>query len=560
MSKKKKKEKKKEKKKKKVLKSGAVFISSKLKKLLKKGKEKGSLSYEEINEVLSPDVSSAEAIDSIFIALNEMKIKVVDGTKGETPTSIDEDADKVDDKGNKARVFVSETEDTEPKDAIRMYLGRMGQTSLLEAKEEEDLAKNMEEVESKIVFFTFCNEVGFSEMRKIFKKIKNGEFEVSLLVKSDGRTFHGEEERLRKDIFLLYKELRKGKKDISKIHQIILGLNFSRDVLNSVSSQLKKLYEEIKVLEDKKENLKKKFYRLTVKKGRRSNLAAKNIRDVKKEIVSLDGKIAKIGPKIKMEPSEIKKTVREIMRKEEENRSLRERLINANLRLVVSIAKNYMNRGLSFLDLIQEGNIGLIKAVDRYSYKKGRFSTYATWWIRQTITRALADQSRTIRVPVHMIEQINRVIHVSRELIQKLRRKPAPEEIAKEAHLPLRKVRRVLRIVQEPISLETPIREREDTHLADFIENKSVESPSTTVTFSMRSEKLLGVLNTLNPKEKEILKLRFGLGKDGYRHTLEEVGRIFNVTRERIRQIEAKALRRLKHPTRSRELKDYLNP
>ena len=549
---------------KKAHKPDQALISNKLKKLFKKGKEKGTLSYEEINGVLPQD-TGAEAIDNIFITLNKMNIKVVDDIKEEPSAYSEEAAAIVQEKRDKGKLLprkiIQEADETGPKDAIRMYLSRMGQTSLLGPKEEENLAKKIEEVEKKIIFFNFCNEIGFSEMRKLFKKVKDGEILAFSLIQSNGRIFHEEEEKLKNNILLIYKELKKGKKDITKIYEGITGLNLSPEVIGSISSQLKIIYEKIKTLEYKKELLKKRLYRLATKRGRprRPNrLDTENIKTVQEKIISFDKKIMKISSKIKMAPPEIKRSIREILKKEEENRSLRERLINANLRLVISIAKNYINRGLSFLDLIQEGNIGLIKAVDRYSYKKGRFSTYATWWIRQTITRALADQSRTIRVPVHMIEQINRVIHVSRDLIQRLKRKPAPEEIARESHLPLRKVRRVLRIVQEPISLETPIREREDTHLADFIENKNVESPSNAVTFSMRSEKLLGVLNTLNPREREILKLRFGLGKDGYRHTLEEVGRIFNVTRERIRQIESKALRRLKHPTRSRELKDYL--
>lgn len=548
---------------KKMRNSSKSLISNKLRKLFKKGKEKGMLSYEEINEVL-PGMSSAETIDNIFITLNEMNIKVVDDAKEES-SSAEEEEPAEEEKSGKMRAFAragtTETEDTEPKDAIRMYLSRMGQTSLLEPKEEEDLAKKMEEIEKKMIFFTLCNEIGFSEIKKTFKKISNGEAEISSFIQGDDRLFSDQEEKLKREIFSLYKELKKGKNEnVDKIYQGIVKLNLSPGFIESASSKLKNIYEKIKILEEKKNLLKQKVYRLTVKRGRPSKLSIKSKRVTKKKIIAVEKNLTKIHSKIKMEPSEVKKVIREIAKGVERNKSLRERLITANLRLVVSIAKNYVNRGLSFLDLIQEGNIGLIKAVDRYSYRKGRFSTYATWWIRQTITRALADQSRTIRVPVHMIEQINRVIHVSRDLIQKLKRKPAPEEIARETRLPLRKVRRVLRIVQEPISLETPIREREDTHLADFIENKNVESPSTAVTFSMRSEKLLDILNTLSPKEKEILKLRYGLGKDGYRHTLEEVGRIFNVTRERIRQIEAKALRRLKHPTRSRELKDYLNP
>lgn len=540
------------------LKLADPLISAKLKKLFKKGKEKGELSYEEINETLPTDLLNAEAIDDIFITLNEMNVKMVDGTREGTSTSqeVAEVAGKIGEEGKFVEEKAHPSEGIEPKDTIKMYLGRMGQTSLLEPREEEELAKKMEETQRKIILLTLCNEIGFSEIRNIYRRLKKEDVSISSLLQGNGRVFR--EKDLKGNLFSLYKEVRKRKRDMAKIHNGIAELNLSLNGIFPISSRLKKINEKIRNLENKKDLLKKRFSRLTSKKGRPSRIEITNRRRLKRKIALIDKELIKIAKRVRMSNTDIKRTVGKILKKEEEIRSLRERLINANLRLVVSIAKNYVNRGLSFLDLIQEGNIGLIKAVDRYSYRKGRFSTYATWWIRQTITRALADQSRTIRIPVHMIEQINRVIHVSREFIQKFKRKPAPEEIARESHLPLRKVRRVLRIVQEPISLETPIKDREDARLADFIENKNVESPSNTILSSMRREKLIRVLNTLEQKEREILKLRFGLEKDGYRHTLEEVGRIFNVTRERIRQIEEKALRRLKHPKRSRELKDYL--
>jgi len=532
-----------------------------LKELLAKGKEKGQLSYEEINEILPSEIVDAEDIDNIFIALRDKNIKIVDDIK-EAPSGAEELGEEVslEAPGVVIKEPVQKEEFVEPLDAIKRYLVRMGQTSLLDSVEEEEIARNTEKSQKRIKALVLCNEIGLSELRKIFEKIKRGEIDIPSILQNDGRLSQEEEKRLKEEILLLYSELKNRKKNLPHIYSRIMDMNISGEIINKISNNFFKLRDKIKNLSSQREHLLKKLYYLEHKRGRLNKANKKAKRLLRTKLNLLNRKIEGIAKRSGMKIEQIKKIVNAITKEEATLRDLRKRLITANLRLVVSIAKNYMNRGLSFLDLIQEGNIGLIKAVDRYSYRKGKFSTYATWWIRQTITRALADQSRTIRVPVHMIEQINKIIHASRNFIQNFKRRPSPEEISKEVHLPLRKVRRVLRIVQEPISLETPIREREDSRLADFIENKSVEVPSNAVISSMCREKLLSILNTLNPKEREILKLRFGLGKDGYRHTLEEVGRIFNVTRERIRQIESKALRRLKHPSRSRLLKDYLSP
>jgi len=538
-------------------------VTGKLKKLYKKGKEKGYLSYEEINNVISSEEVSAEEIDNIFIMLNEMKVKIVDETVKQEIDDVSELESESEGKTDKAKPEESvkryEPESSEPKDAIKMYLSRMGQTALLTPEEEENLAKRMEFTAKKIISTILCNDLGFKEIKSMNERIKKKELEVSSLIDGEGKFVPETIDLFKKQLALLCEEFKKRKKDISTIQVKVSELNFDINAIKPIFEKIKNMADNRRSSMNNEDLLKKRLDRLFKKRGKPSSEDVRNRRELKRLLKAATQKNIQTMSRGRVSNAEIAKLIREISKHEQEARNLREKLINSNLRLVVSIAKNYMNRGLSFLDLIQEGNIGLIKAVDRYSYRKGRFSTYATWWIRQTITRALADQSRTIRVPVHMIEQINKVIHMSRELMQKLRRKPSPEEIAKEAHLPLRKVRRVLRIVQEPISLETPIREREDTHLSDFIENKNIESPSNAVTYSMRSEKLLETLKTLNAKEEEILKLRFGLGKDGYRHTLEEVGRIFNVTRERIRQIEAKALKRLKHPKRSTELKEYFN-
>jgi len=282
-------------------------------------------------------------------------------------------------------------------------------------------------------------------------------------------------------------------------------------------------------------------------------------KEINAKIAEAREALAEIEAKYHLPPVEIKRSYQTISVGETETNKAKRELVEANLRLVVSIAKKYTNRGLQFLDLIQEGNIGLMKAVDKFEWRRGyKFSTYATWWIRQAITRAIADQARTIRIPVHMIETINKLIRTSRLLVQELGREPTSEEIAKRMDIPVSKVRKVLKIAQEPISLETPIGEEEDSHLGDFIEDKSILNPAESVTFSNLREITDEVLATLTPREEKVIKMRFGLGNTGSEHTLEEVGQHFAVTRERIRQIEAKALRKLRHPSRSRRLKAFL--
>jgi len=336
-----------------------------------------------------------------------------------------------------------------------------------------------------------------------------------------------------------------------EIAQEIKNLNLTEHAMQLLIGAIRKVVEEIRKNE---RNIRKAEERLENKK-----LPIAEKRELNAKIAEAKAALAEIEEKYHLPTVEIKRSYQTISIGEYETNQAKRELVEANLRLVVSIAKKYTNRGLQFLDLIQEGNIGLMKAVDKFEWRRGyKFSTYATWWIRQAITRAIADQARTIRIPVHMIETINKLIRTSRLLVQELGREPTSEEIAKRMDIPVSKVRKVLKIAQEPISLETPIGEEEDSHLGDFIEDRSILNPAESVTFSNLREITDEVLATLTPREEKVIKMRFGLGNTGSEHTLEEVGQHFAVTRERIRQIEAKALRKLRHPSRSRRLKAFL--
>jgi RNA polymerase primary sigma factor len=549
-----------------------------IQKLMDQGKEKGYLTYGEVNDLLPDNMHSADDLDDLITTINTQGIDLLEGEPKFAGEKFDaEHAEEGDD------VELDLTPGTLEKtnDPVRMYLREMGTVPLLTREGEVEIAKRIERGQLRVLKAISRSPIVIREVVALGEDLKRGvrnikevvifdEEEITeeilqtrvkatvarvdallkhqkkaqtLLEKLDTINVKTKAKEHRKTRWLMGRE----RVQVSRIVRELKYTNAERkrllDKVNKTVDSMRTLERQIKSLEQKHDSSKSEELR---KEYRRQQRNCKT---------DLDHLETEIGVSI----ADLKRTQREMIQGDMDAERAKRELIEANLRLVVSIAKKYTNRGLQFLDLIQEGNIGLMKAVDKFEYRRGyKFSTYATWWIRQAITRAIADQARTIRIPVHMIETINKLIRTSRQLVQELGREPTSEEIAKRMDIPVAKVRKVLKIAQEPISLETPIGEEEDSHLGDFIEDRQAVSPSEAVISVNLKEYTSQVLRTLTPREERVIKMRFGL-EDGSEHTLEEVGQSFQVTRERIRQIEAKALRKLRHPSRSRRLKAFVD-
>lgn len=591
-----------------------------VKQLISLGKEKGFLTYEELNNALPADVVSSEQLDNIMVMFGEMDIEVVDhedvgrfprmmaGQKDhfEEVERIPEEVGEIAGDEKEKEIDLTPGAISKTDDPVRLYLREIGSVSLLSREGEIEIAKKIEEGKKEISAIVFGLPMSVREVLSLGERVHTSEIPLGEMISIPEEEFEmveQDEKELREKVVTLTSQIKNRQRQLSrmiehtkhlaknpkqrksakemllesraKVVEKIEALNLHPKVIEGLIGKIREQADVIMHAEREISLCKRRCGLETdglapffskIKKGeremrsaeRRLRLSRVQILEYEKMYRLARKKIREVEETTLVSAEELKSAIRQFSHADQKVKNAKGELVEANLRLVVSIAKKYTNRGLQFLDLIQEGNIGLMKAVDKFEYKRGyKFSTYATWWIRQAITRAIADQARTIRIPVHMIETINKLIRSARQLVQELGREPTPEEIGEKMDLPLDKVRKILKISKEPISLETPIGEEEDSHLGDFIEDKSVVSPLEAAIRYDLQRQINSVLQTLTPREEKVLRKRFGIG-ESTDHTLEEVGQDFEVTRERIRQIEAKALRKLRHPSRSKRLRSFV--
>ncbi|MFN2498185.1 MAG: RNA polymerase sigma factor RpoD [Pyrinomonadaceae bacterium] len=559
-----------------------------MERLLELGGDKKYLTFDDLNRELPDNVVSPDDIEDVLQKLEGSNIPVGDSDERLLEQAATVAADDEDGVDQDAELDLSAGSLEKTNDPVRLYLREMGVVPLLTREGEVAIAKRIERGQLKTQKAISRSPIAVKELLKIGEELQSDTANIrDIVIFSEQAELTGDEDKAEEykawsieGIENIRKLFKQGLKDWDKLREeqkamrgkkskkllrlrrkvARMRLEIAQEIgrLNITERARQRLINSIRAVQKEVRDAEREIESFTEKLNRK-RIKADDQKEFKRRVALAKKHLQQIESVHNVSPVEIKRALQSIVIGEQQTGQAKRELVEANLRLVVSIAKKYTNRGLQFLDLIQEGNIGLMKAVDKFEWRRGyKFSTYATWWIRQAITRAIADQARTIRIPVHMIETINKLIRTSRALVQELGHEPTSEEIAFKMDIPVSKVRKVLKIAQEPISLETPIGEEEDSHLGDFIEDKSILNPADAVVASNLREITDEVLATLTPREEKVIKMRFGLGTTGSEHTLEEVGQHFAVTRERIRQIEAKALRKLRHPSRSRKLKAFL--